>query len=376
MVVRKVGRCHRLLRQLRLQRPAPGGRPSRSARRPSARCQATVASRPTAAASRQRHPQHAGGGGSPTLSPEIASTSLAKAGYMARLRRQRSRNGPGPSLSICGPRMPPAALEASAPGMDRSRMVDALAGLRQLQRHAAPHHPGADDHRVRHQRSRSMDGEGAGAGAGAGEGEGEGEGEGVTGTTCTSCAPAGIRPLRGPGLPRRRRLVGVPVEPAERRERQEHQDDRPGAGSAPRPLCYPVDRCRATATSRRLLAPYSEVRRPGRPGRSSRRRDVVADAFRRGDHRLRAGGVRGRHPRRAAWAPDGPRREGQEAGAGPASTAAASPPSPSCGPPSCTATSWMPRTSASTSRTRSSTGSRRSSTRRRWSPRAPRGSTS
>src|SRR6185503_20302161 len=41
----------------------------------------------------------------------------------ARLRRPRSRSGPGASASICGPRMPAAALEASAPGMPRSMTV-------------------------------------------------------------------------------------------------------------------------------------------------------------------------------------------------------------------------------------------------------------
>src|SRR4029079_17595217 len=55
--------------------------------------------------------------------PVASRSSAASDGYSARLARPSSSSGPGPSASICGPRMPAAALDASAPGMPRATTV-------------------------------------------------------------------------------------------------------------------------------------------------------------------------------------------------------------------------------------------------------------
>jgi hypothetical protein len=64
---------------------------------------------------------------SPTAAADVDARQRVQlggdGGYSGTLRRPSSSSGPGPSDSHCGPRMPAAALEASAPGMPRSMTV-------------------------------------------------------------------------------------------------------------------------------------------------------------------------------------------------------------------------------------------------------------
>src|SRR5205085_6681424 len=52
--------------------------------------------------------------------PEASLSSSAKSRYSARLRKQRSRKGPGSEASACGDNIPAAARDASPPMRPRS----------------------------------------------------------------------------------------------------------------------------------------------------------------------------------------------------------------------------------------------------------------
>ena len=84
----------------------------------------------------------------PTQEPESRSTSAAKSRQRESDCTHRSWKGPG-SASTPGERIPPAALEASAPGMLRSSTTTRRAGLGEAQGHAAALEARADEDDVR-----------------------------------------------------------------------------------------------------------------------------------------------------------------------------------------------------------------------------------